>query len=124
MNADPIISRQAAARVWLITGASSGLGQAIAEAALAAGDTVVAAVRTPAAVDGLAAAPSGHIAAVKLDVTDGAGIPAAVDEVISRHGRIDVLVNSAGRALVGGVEETSGRELRELMEVPSSARPR
>lgn len=117
MSADPLPRQQAIGRVWLITGASSGLGQAIAEAALAAGDTVVAAVRTLAAMDGLAAAHPGRAAAVELDVTDSAGIPAAVNEVIARYGRIDVLVNSAGRALVGGVEETSDRELRDLMEV-------
>lgn len=104
-------------RVWLVTGASSGLGQAITEAALRAGDTVVAAVRTPAAMDTLAAAHPGRVSAVALDVADGARIPGAVDEVIGRHGRIDVLVNSAGRALVGAVEETSDRELRELLEV-------
>ena len=117
MNAEPRTSQQAAGRVWLITGASSGLGRAIAEAALASGDTVVAAVRAPASAGGLAAAHPGRAAAVQLDVSDTSRIPAAVHEVTDRHGRIDVLVNSAGRALVGGVEETSDRELRDLMEV-------
>src|SRR5204863_3324109 len=108
---------QATGRVWLITGASSGLGRAIAKAALAAGNTVAAAVRDPSAVDELTAAHPGRAAAVELDVTAGSGIPAAVNEVIGACGRIDVLVNSAGRALIGGVEETSDRELRDLMEV-------
>ena len=117
MNADPIPSGQAIGRVWLITGASSGLGRAIAAAALAAGDTVVAAARMLMAVDDLAAAHPGRVAAAGLDVADGTRIPAVVDEVIGRYGRIDVLVNSAGRALVGGVEETSDHELRDLMEV-------
>jgi NAD(P)-dependent dehydrogenase (short-subunit alcohol dehydrogenase family) len=78
---------------------------------------VVAAVRTPTAVDDLAAAYPGRVATARLDVTDSARIPAVADEVIGAHGRIDVLVNSAGRALVGGVEETGDRELRDLMEV-------
>jgi NAD(P)-dependent dehydrogenase (short-subunit alcohol dehydrogenase family) len=117
MNADPLQRARAAGRVWLITGASSGFGQAIAEAALAAGDAVVAAVRTPSSVDALAAAHPGRLTAIQLDVTDTARIPAAVEEAIGRYGRIDVLVNSAGRMLVGGVEETSDRELRDLMEV-------
>jgi NAD(P)-dependent dehydrogenase (short-subunit alcohol dehydrogenase family) len=117
MSADPLPRQQAKVRVWLITGASSGLGQAIAEGALAAGDTVVTAVRAPATMDRLAAAHPGRVAVVELDVTVSAGISAAVNEVIDRQGRIDVLVNSAGRALVGGVEETSDRELRALMEV-------
>jgi NAD(P)-dependent dehydrogenase (short-subunit alcohol dehydrogenase family) len=104
-------------RVWLITGASSGLGRAIAEAALAAGDTVVAAVRTPASVEELAAAHPGRVRTTSLDITDGERIPAVVDQVVHDCGRIDVLVNSAGRALVGGVEETGDAELRDLMEV-------
>ena len=117
MSTDCLPPQQAAGRVWLITGVSSGLGRAIAEAALVAGGTVAAAVRAPASVDSLAAAHPGQVAAVQLDVADAARIPAAVDEVIGRYGRIDVLVNSAGRALVGGVEETSDGELRDLMEV-------
>jgi len=117
MSTDCLPPQQAAGRVWLITGVSSGLGRAIAEAALVAGGTVAAAVRAPASVDSLAAAHPGQVAAVHLDIADAARIPAAVDEVIGRYGRIDVLVNSAGRALVGGVEETSDGELRDLMEV-------
>lgn len=74
------------ARVWLVTGASSGFGRAVATAA------------------------------VELDVTDAAG-KAVVDGVVERHGRLDVLVNAAGRALVGAVEETTDGELRDLMDV-------
>lgn len=113
MSADP----SPRTRVWLITGTSSGLGRAIADAALSSGDTVAAAVRTPDAVDELVSAHPGRVAPVELDVTDHARVQAAVDEVIGRHGRIDVLVNSAGRALIGGVEETTDRELRDLMDV-------
>jgi NAD(P)-dependent dehydrogenase (short-subunit alcohol dehydrogenase family) len=85
-------------RVWLITGASSGFGRAITEAALAAAH--------PGQVEGRA-----------LDVTDTAAIEAAVQDVIARHGRIDVLVNNAGRAHVGAAEETSDAELRSLFDV-------
>ncbi|HEX3588465.1 MAG TPA: SDR family NAD(P)-dependent oxidoreductase [Pseudonocardiaceae bacterium] len=49
----------------------------------------------------------GRNLAVRLDIADTARIPAVVEEVIGRYGRIDVLVNSAGRALVGGVEATT-----------------
>lgn len=97
-------------RVWLITGASSGLGHAIAEAALRAGDTVVATARNPVAVPAA-------LHPLALDVTDNARITAVVDEVIDRYGRIDVLVNNAGRALIGAVEETTDQELRDLMDV-------
>jgi NAD(P)-dependent dehydrogenase (short-subunit alcohol dehydrogenase family) len=104
-------------RVWLITGASSGFGRAIAEAALAAGDTVVAAARrTDALADLVASAPE-RVTALALDVTDGDRINAAVAEVLDRHGRVDVLVNNAGRGAVGAAEETSDSELRDLMDL-------
>ena len=104
-------------RVWLITGASSGFGRELAEAALAAGDTVVAAARRTAPLAGLAEAHPGRVDAVELDVTDQAGAVQAVEAAIARHGRIDVLVNNAGRGLVGAVEETSDGELRDLMDL-------
>jgi NAD(P)-dependent dehydrogenase (short-subunit alcohol dehydrogenase family) len=104
-------------RVWLITGANSGFGQAIAEAAVAAGDIVVATARRVASLDGLAAAHPGQVDALPLDVTDAAAINAAVQDVIGRHGRIDVLVNNAGRTHVGAAEETTDAELRDLFEV-------
>ena len=104
-------------RVWFITGASSGLGRSIAEAALAAGDTVVGAARSAQSLDALVAVDPARASAIGLDVTDSTGIPKAVTEVLDRHGRIDVLVNAAGYALVGGVEETSAAELRDIMEV-------
>ncbi|WP_285224279.1 oxidoreductase [Frankia sp. Mgl5] len=101
----------------MITGASSGFGLAIAQAALDAGDTVVTAVRRPAAVKELAASYPDRVAPITLDVTDPARIAAVVAEVILWYGRIDVLVNNAGRGLVGAVEETTDRELRDLMEL-------
>lgn len=104
-------------RVWLVTGASSGFGRAIAEAAVAAGDVVVAAARRTAPLDDLVAAYPDQVEALALDVTDIAGAAAAVDDVAARYGRIDVLVNNAGRGLVGAVEETTDAELRALMEL-------
>jgi NAD(P)-dependent dehydrogenase (short-subunit alcohol dehydrogenase family) len=100
--------------VWFVTGASSGFGRAITQAAAGAGETVVAAVRRPAALDDLAAAYPGLIDPIALDVTDTAAGQAAVAEAVDRHGRIDVLVNNAGRTQVGAVEETTDDELRAL----------
>jgi NAD(P)-dependent dehydrogenase (short-subunit alcohol dehydrogenase family) len=110
-------ARQATGRVWLITGASSGFGRAIAEAALQAGDTVVAAARRTEALAELAAAHPDRVVPVPLDVTDSARIVDVVAEVMRRYGRIDVLVNNAGHGMVGAAEETADAELRELMEV-------
>ena len=100
--------------VWFVTGASSGFGRAITEAALAAGDRVVAAVRRPAALDDLVAAHPDLVDPIALDVTDTAAGAAAVEAAVERHGRIDVLVNNAGRTQVGAVEETTDAELAAL----------
>ncbi|WP_328999164.1 SDR family NAD(P)-dependent oxidoreductase [Kribbella sp. NBC_00709] len=96
-------------QVWLITGANAGFGRALTEQALAAGHTVVAAVRRPEAME----LRHERLSVVNLDVTDSAAIPGVVEQV----GRIDVLVNNAGRGMVGAAEETSDEELRGLMEL-------
>jgi NAD(P)-dependent dehydrogenase (short-subunit alcohol dehydrogenase family) len=104
-------------RVWLVTGASSGFGRAITEAAVAAADTVVATARKVTALDDLVAAHPGQVEALALDVTDTASIQQTVRDICDRHGRIDVLVNNAGRSHVGAAEETTDAELRSLFEV-------
>jgi NAD(P)-dependent dehydrogenase (short-subunit alcohol dehydrogenase family) len=102
-------------RVWLITGTSSGFGRSIAQAALEHGDSVVATARR---VEALADLPvNDDVHAVSLDVTDAGQREAVVDQAIERFGRIDVLVNNAGRTQVGAVEETSDAELRSLFDL-------
>jgi NAD(P)-dependent dehydrogenase (short-subunit alcohol dehydrogenase family) len=102
-------------RVWLITGASSGFGRSIAEAALNRGDSVVATARRVEQLADLG--PDERVHRVSLDVTDAAQREAAVDRAIERFGRIDVLVNNAGRTQVGAVEETTDAELRSLFDL-------
>ncbi|EST24102.1 oxidoreductase [Streptomyces roseochromogenus] len=104
-------------KVWLVTGASSGFGRAITVAAVAAGDVVIGAARRPEALDDLVAAHPDQVEALRLDVTDLTAIDTAVQDVVARHGRIDVLVNNAGRAHVGAVEETADAELRGLFDL-------
>lgn len=104
-------------KVWLITGATSGFGRAIADAALAGGDVVVGAARRPEGLDDLVAAHPDQVEALRLDVAETGAAEAAVRDVIARHGRIDVLVNNAGRTHVGAFEETTEQELRELFDV-------
>ncbi|WHT20531.1 oxidoreductase [Crossiella sp. CA-258035] len=101
---------------WFITGASRGFGLEIARQALDRGDSVIATARDPKAV--LAALP-GHgerLLAVPLDVTDEAAAARAVADGVARFGRIDVLVNNAGRGLLGTVEELSDAEVRAVFD--------
>ena len=104
-------------RVWLITGANSGFGQAVTEAAVAAGDVVVATARRVTALDDMVAAHPGQVEALPPDVADIAAIEATVRDITDRHSRIDVLVNNAGRSHVGAAEETTDAELRSLFDV-------
>src|SRR4051794_8988414 len=105
------------ARVWLITGATSGFGRSLTQAALDRGDVVVGAARSPDRLADLIAAHPGQLSAVQLDVTDPEACRAVVDQVAADHGRIDVLVNNAGRTQVGALEETTEDELRALFEL-------
>ncbi|WP_030433022.1 oxidoreductase [Allokutzneria albata] len=104
-------------RVWLVTGAGSGFGRAIVEDAVAAGDVVVATARRPEVLADLVAAHVDQVEALALDVTDHEAIAAVVADVQTRYGRIDVLVNNAGRGQVGAAEETTEEELRALFEL-------
>lgn len=104
-------------RTWFITGSSSGFGHALATAALAAGDNVVATARRLDALESLTAQAPHRTLAVALDVTDRVQIDAAVAAATERFGAIDVLVNNAGLASVGAVEELEDDALRQLMDV-------
>jgi short-subunit dehydrogenase len=98
-------------RVVLITGASSGIGRATAELIATRGHRVFGGVRAPATTRPLAG-----VELVPLDVRDEASAKACVDEVRSRAGRIDVLINNAGVNLVGAVEETSISQAQALFD--------
>jgi NAD(P)-dependent dehydrogenase (short-subunit alcohol dehydrogenase family) len=102
-------------RVWMITGTSSGFGRAITDAAMARGDRVVATARNTEPLRELAREPSAHV--IELDVLEPEQRDAAVAEAIAHFGRIDVLVNNAGRTQVGAVEETTDEELRFLFDL-------
>lgn len=103
-------------RTWLITGTSAGFGNALARAALAAGDNVVGTARRLDMLDALVAQAPDRVLAVGLDVTDDAQIASAVAAATERFGAIDVLVNNAGLASVGAVEELQDGQLRSLMD--------
>lgn len=102
-------------RIWLITGASRGIGARIAEAALAQGDAVVATSRSAESITRRLGA-SNALLPLALDVTDEAQARHAVGAALDRFGRIDVLVNNAGYGLLGAVEEATADEVRRLYE--------
>jgi NAD(P)-dependent dehydrogenase (short-subunit alcohol dehydrogenase family) len=101
----------------LITAVSSGLGRALAQAALDRGDRVVGTVRTDGARQTFEQLAPGRSRGVLLDVTDRAAIHRAVTDAETWTGGIDVLVNNAGYGLIGGVEEASDEEIRKQFEV-------
>lgn len=98
----------------MITGASSGFGSALASAALAAGDQVVATARRPETLDAVIGEAPERAIAVRLDVTDPEQVTSALAAAVDRFGRIDVLVNNAGYGSVGAVEEIDIDELKIL----------
>lgn len=100
------------ASVWLITGASSGLGRALAEAVLDAGDIVVATARRPETLADLVASFPERAIAAHLNVTDPQTIDRVVTGAQDRFGRIDVLVNAAGYGYLAAIEEGERNDVR------------
>ncbi|MEC3919955.1 SDR family NAD(P)-dependent oxidoreductase [Nocardia sp. CDC160] len=103
-------------KTWIITGASSGLGLALAEAALAAGEQVVGTARRADRFNDLKARYGDRLLAVEHDVRDTAGAAAVVQQALEVFGRVDVLVNNAGAGQVGAAEEITDAELRSMLE--------
>jgi NAD(P)-dependent dehydrogenase (short-subunit alcohol dehydrogenase family) len=103
-------------KVWLITGASRGLGRAFTEAILDAGDRVVATARNPERLVELEGRYSGKIRTVALDVTNEAQAKAAFEAAIAAFGALDVLVNNAGYGYVRPVEDTPLSDFRAQIE--------
>jgi NAD(P)-dependent dehydrogenase (short-subunit alcohol dehydrogenase family) len=101
---------------WLITGCSTGLGRALAEAVIAAGHNAVVTARDVTNVADLADTAPERALAVPLDVTDPAQVASAVQRAQERFGRIDVLVNNAGYGYRAAVEEGDDADVRALFE--------
>ncbi|MBP1782780.1 MULTISPECIES: SDR family NAD(P)-dependent oxidoreductase [Micromonospora] len=103
-------------RTWIITGASSGLGLGLAEAALQAGEHVIGTARRADRFDGLKARYGDRLLAVAHDVRDTAGAAGVVQRALEVFGRVDVLVNNAGAGQVGAAEEITDAALRAMLE--------
>lgn len=103
-------------KVWLITGSAHGLGRSIAEAALVAGDRILATARDPSRLDDLRAQHGEAIQSFQLDVTDADAARDAVDFALTTFGRLDVLVNNAGFAQVAPFEQTESADFRAQID--------
>jgi NAD(P)-dependent dehydrogenase (short-subunit alcohol dehydrogenase family) len=101
---------------WLITGCSTGLGRALAEAVIGAGHNAVVTARDVAKVADLADTATQRVFPVALDVTKPDQVTAALQRADERFGGIDVLVNNAGYGYRAAVEEGDDAEVRTLFE--------
>ncbi|WP_114859548.1 SDR family oxidoreductase [Azospirillum brasilense] len=98
-------------KTWFITGASSGLGLAMARQLLARNDRVLATTRRPEALVDLQRQHGDRLEVVPLDLTDLAGVQTAIGSAFQRHDRIDVVVSNAGYGLFGAAEELTEAQI-------------
>src|ERR1700692_1704395 len=103
-------------KVWLITGSGNGLGRDIAEAALAAGDSVVAGARRTEELKPLVAQYGRRGKPVTLEVRDEAAAKAAVQLAVDTFGRLDVLVNNAGYGQIAPFEQISAEDFQAVVD--------
>ncbi|MGW5265884.1 SDR family NAD(P)-dependent oxidoreductase [Microbispora sp. NPDC004025] len=103
-------------KVWFVTGSSRGLGRNFVEAALSRGDKVAATARNTGSLDELVAAYGDAVLALELDVTDKAAVFEGVKRAKEHFGRLDVIVNNAGYAQIGAIEELTEQHLRDQFE--------
>jgi NAD(P)-dependent dehydrogenase (short-subunit alcohol dehydrogenase family) len=104
------------AKVWLITGSGNGLGRDIAEAALAAGDSVVAGARRTEELAPLVAQYGGRLKPVILEVREESAAKAAVQLAVDSFGRLDVLVNNAGYGQFAPFEQMSAEDFQAFVD--------
>ena len=103
-------------QTWFITGSSRGLGRALVQAALDAGDLVVATARRPEQLADLTERYGDRVLPLALDVTDAEAVQAAVDAGAERFGRLDVVVNNAGYANIAPIETGDEADFRTQFE--------
>ncbi len=103
-------------KVWLITGSSTGLGRALAQAVLERGYHLVATARQPEQLKELSDRYPDRVTTLALDVTNAQSIQQAVEAALNAYNRIDVLVNNAGYGTVGAIEEVNDDDIRRQFD--------
>ncbi|MGI3783978.1 MAG: SDR family NAD(P)-dependent oxidoreductase [Janthinobacterium lividum] len=103
-------------RTWFITGASSGIGLALATAAAERGDQVVALARSVDRLAPLVAEHGDRVLALAVDVRDAVQVEDSVQQAVRRFGRLDVVANNAGYGVFGAVEEATADQARGIWE--------
>jgi len=103
-------------KVWLITGSSTGLGRALAQAVLERGYHLVATARQPEQLKELSDRYPDRVTTIALDVTNAQSIQQAIEAALNAYNRIDVLVNNAGYGTVGAIEEVNDDDIRRQFD--------
>lgn len=104
-------------KVWLVTGASKGLGLTLAKKLLLKGYRVAATTRNIASLEALLGKSSSTFLPLEVTLTDDLSVKNAIDATLAHFGQIDVVVNNAGFGLIGTLEELSDAEVRDNFDV-------
>jgi NAD(P)-dependent dehydrogenase (short-subunit alcohol dehydrogenase family) len=108
---------EAKEKVWLITGASKGLGLALAQKVLAQGGRIVATSRKKEELVAALGASDSQFLPLEMQLTDEQSVQAGIEQAVQTFGQIDVVVNNAGYGQIGTLEELSDAEARQNFDV-------
>lgn len=104
-------------KIWLVTGASKGLGLSLVQQLLKVGFPVAATSRTKAALEQIVGKKSAHFLPLEVDLTNENSVQTAIADTLAHFGSIDVVVNNAGYGQMGTLEELSDREVKQNFDV-------
>eukprot|EP01032_Pedospumella_encystans_P010158 gene10158-11896_t len=111
------MSANGGAKVWLVTGATSGFGRAFVEYGLQKGYRIAAVVRSPEKIKDIVNNTSpDQLLVLQFDINDRSAIEGGIKETVDKFGRIDVLINNAGKNVFGPIEEASEEMIREAFD--------
>ncbi len=104
-------------KIWLVTGASRGLGLALVKQLLATGQKVAATSRNPQLLIEAAGGPNPNLLALNVNLADNTSVSDAIAKTVEFFGHLDVAVNNAGYGIGGSLEELSDEEIRNSFDI-------